>query len=98
MSTIFHQNDKGHSIYIVVNGQVDLYRKNDQAVDQHFAELREGAFFGVHALMDENNLRSATARARTYVTLLKLTGKEILKEARTNQELENRLHKAAGMM
>lgn len=96
--TVFRENEKGCSIYIVVNGEVDVFRKNDQGVDTHLAELREGAFIGVHALVANGNLRSATVRAKTYVTLLKLTAGEVLTSAQLIPELESRLRKAALMM
>ena len=96
--TIFNENDKGHSLYIVVKGKVDVFRKDDDHSDIHLAELREGSFIGVHALLAENSVRSATVKAKTYITLLKLTAKDVLNLARATPELEIRLREADLML
>jgi CPA1 family monovalent cation:H+ antiporter len=96
--TIFHEMDEGYSLYIVVKGKVDVFRKDNDANDMHLAELREGSFIGVHALLAENSVRSATVKAKTYVTLLQFTAEEVLNLARVTPELQNRLHEADLML
>ena len=96
--TIFHENDKGYSLYIVIKGRVDVFRKGDDGSDIHLAELREGSFIGVHALLAENSVRSATVKAKTYITLLKLTAEDVLNLARETPELESRLREADLML
>ena len=96
--TVFHENDKGFSLYIVVKGKVNVFRKEDDDSDIHLAELREGSLIGVHALLAENSVRSATVKAKTYVTLLKLTAEDVLNLAQDTPELESRLREADLML
>ncbi len=92
--TVFHENHRGHSLYILVNGKMNVFRKNGQGVDVHLAELREGSFIGVHALLKEKSVYSETVKAKTYVTLLKMTVEVVLKAARETPELQKRLRQA----
>ena len=88
---IFNEHDKGHSLYILVNGCVDVYKENEQGDAIHLIELYEGGFIGEHALLI-NSRRSATIKAKTYVTLLRLTAAEVLKMSKVALELKIRLH------
>ncbi len=96
--TVFHENDKGYALYILVKGRVDVYRKDEHGVDRHLAELREGSLIGVHALLAEQSRRSATVKAKTYITLLKLTAADVLRLAKESPELERRLRQADLML
>ena len=90
---IFNEHDKGHSLYILVNGRVDVYKENAQGKTVHLVELHEGSFIGEHALL-MNSRRSATIKAKTYVTFLRLTATEVLKMSKIAPELEIRLREA----
>jgi CPA1 family monovalent cation:H+ antiporter len=90
---VFNEHDKGHSLYILVNGRVDVYKENEQGDAIHLIELHEGSFIGEHALL-MNSRRSATIKAKTYVTLLRLTAAEVLKMSKIAPELEIRLREA----
>ncbi len=90
---IFNENDKGHSLYIVVNGSVDVYKLDKAGNNVHIIELREGSFIGEHALLMDSK-RSATIKAKTYVTCLRLTATEVLKMSRVAPELEEKLREA----
>lgn len=88
--TIFYEGDKGHSIYILVSGRLDVFKRDEERQEQHLAELREGCVVGEHALFEEAR-RSATVRAKTYVTLLRLTVKDIAELSKVLPELQHRL-------
>jgi len=90
--TIFYQGDVGDSLYIILNGNVDVLIANQQGEDEWVAEHGEGALVGIRALRKNSN-RSATVVAKTYVTCLRLTAKDILRFSMENQELDERLHK-----
>jgi len=90
---IFNQHDKGRSLYILVNGSVEVYIENKQGISMYCTELGEGSFIGEHALL-EGSRRSATIKAKTYVTLLKLTAAEVLAMEDVAPELEIRLREA----
>ena len=49
-------------------------------------------------MLAENSVRSATVKAKTYVTLLKLTAEDVLDLAQETQELESRLREADLML
>ncbi len=65
---IFRQGDRGDRLYIVVEGEVDIY-KEDGRHEQPVARVGVGGFFGEMALVNDAP-RSATARALSSVNLL----------------------------
>lgn len=87
---VFNEHDKGHSLYILVNGRVDVYKENKQGKSVHLVELQEGSFIGEHALLMDSR-RSATIKAKTYITFLRLTATEVLKMSKIAPELETGL-------
>ncbi|MCK5477818.1 MAG: cation:proton antiporter, partial [Methylococcales bacterium] len=91
--TIFNENDKGHSLYIVVSGRLNVFKLNLDGKSEHLAELREGSFIGEHALLKDAR-RSATVRAKTYVTLLRMTADEVIELSKLLPELQLRLEAA----
>jgi Na+:H+ antiporter len=84
---IIQQGDKGNAIYILISGRVNVIKNN-----QHIAELREGCVIGEHALFEQAH-RSATIKAKTYVTLLRLTVADIARISEVMPELQNRLRR-----
>ncbi|MBU2571917.1 MAG: cation:proton antiporter [Gammaproteobacteria bacterium] len=88
--TIFNENDRGDSIYILVNGVVNVFQNTGPNQRVHIAELRKGSFIGRHALY-ERAVRTATVRAKTYVTLLRLTTQDIKNLSKALPELNQRL-------
>jgi len=91
--TVFNQNDRGYSLYIVVTGRLNVFKLNAAGLSEHIVELREGSFVGEHALLT-NSKRSATVRAKTYVTLLRIPAKEVIEISKEIPELRNRLEQA----
>ena len=65
---IFKQNDRGIGMYLIVQGQVAIRAHNAQG-EVLVTMLTEGSFFGEIALVDVNNIRtaSATALERTVI-------------------------------
>ena len=70
--------------------RLNVFKLNSKGESEHLAELREGSFVGEHALL-KNARRSATVRAKTYVTLLRLTADEVIKLSKILPELQLRL-------
>ncbi len=91
--TLFNENDAGHSLYILVSGRLNVFKLNAEGKNEHISELREGSFVGEHALLKDAK-RSATIRAKTYVTVLRLTANEVIKLSKILPELKLRLEAA----
>jgi len=66
---IFREGDLGDSLFVLVEGQVEVARHGQAAA---LAVLEAPAAFGEMALVDREH-RSATVRARTAVLALQLT-------------------------
>ncbi|MBC8282794.1 MAG: cyclic nucleotide-binding domain-containing protein [Nitrospinae bacterium] len=64
--TLFSEKDFKESMYIVLNGQIEIYRKN-----RHIAYRGVGEFFGEMALL-ESKPRSANARGVSNTMLLEV--------------------------
>lgn len=59
---VFQQNDRGLGMYFIVKGQAAI-RTNSAQGDVLVTVLTEGSFFGEMALVDPNNVRTASAIA-----------------------------------
>ncbi|BCG62709.1 MAG: monovalent cation:H+ antiporter, CPA1 family [Methyloprofundus sp.] len=87
---IFYQGDGSDSLYILMGGQVKVLIDTVDGRQEIANQISEGELIGVHALL-ENSTRSATVTAKTYVTCLRLTAKDILRFSLQNHELGQRL-------
>ncbi|MDP2099470.1 MAG: cation:proton antiporter [Methylobacter sp.] len=91
--TVFNEGDKGDSVYVLVSGSVNVFKLNKAGDSFHVAELRKGSFIGEHAL-SARSIRTATVRAKTYITLLRLTADEVVALSQDAPELAMRLRDA----
>ncbi len=91
--TLFHEKDRGVTMYIIVSGQLSVFKMTAEGVSEYIAELDEGGFVGEHALLEDAR-RSATVRAKTYVTLLRLTADDVIRLSKKLPELKLRLEAA----
>ncbi len=65
--TIFEQGSRGELIYVIQQGEVDIFRLRDDRTEEHIAGVGPGEYFGeLGPLLGFP--RSATARARTQVS------------------------------
>lgn len=64
--TLFKQNDEADALYIVKQGQVEIYNepKEEGDLPQKIAEINDGGFFGEIALVSES---PRTASAKTLI-------------------------------
>jgi ATP-binding cassette subfamily B protein len=79
---VFEEGDLGEMLYVIVRGQVDVHRREEDG-ERHVSVLEPGDFFGEIALLEEVR-RTATVRARTPCLLLALDRadfRELLAEA-----------------
>jgi len=78
---IFNEGDVGDSLYVIVNGEVEVIRSDKAGTPQTIAMLKGGEFFGEMSLIDKE-YRSATCRARAASELLRLTNENLHSFAR----------------
>src|ERR1051325_11569974 len=70
--TIFHRNDPGVALYMIVNGKVKIHSETSDGSDCIIAILSEGDFFGELAVIDGEE-RSADATTLEPTELLMRT-------------------------
>jgi len=100
-TAVFHQNDHGGGLYLILAGAVKISRAGRDGRDVTVAVLREGNFFGEMSLLDGQS-RSASATATQGTRLLVLDREHfqryVLTQARIMakllRELSNRLRAA----
>jgi CRP-like cAMP-binding protein len=86
---IVRQGEVGNCMYVIQQGQVEvLLRKGD--ADVSVAVLGEGDFFGEMALFDQE-VRSATVRARGEVRVLTLEKRTFLRRIHEDPSLAFRM-------
>jgi len=95
-TTVFHQNDQGGGLYLLLAGSVKISRTGRDGRDVTVAVLHEGNFFGEMSLLDEQP-RSASATA-THATRLLVLDREhfqryVLTQARIMAKLLRELSK-----
>jgi CRP/FNR family cyclic AMP-dependent transcriptional regulator len=70
--TIFHRNDPGVALYVIITGKVKIHNETADGADCIIAILSEGDFFGEMAVIDGEE-RSADATTIEPTELLMLT-------------------------
>jgi CRP/FNR family cyclic AMP-dependent transcriptional regulator len=70
--TIFHQNDPGVALYLIITGKVKIHSEAGDGTECIIAILSEGEFFGEMAVIDGEE-RSASATTLEPTELLMLT-------------------------
>lgn len=71
------------SIYLILEGKVDLYLFNRSVKDRNFRseyvfkELNKGSYFGEYSFFT-GNFRTASAKASSYCTLVKIKREDFL--------------------
>jgi CRP-like cAMP-binding protein len=69
---IFHQDDPGDALYVIARGSVEILLETDESEEMvELAVLEVSDTFGETILIEEGQ-RSATARCRTEVSLIRL--------------------------
>jgi CRP/FNR family transcriptional regulator/CRP/FNR family cyclic AMP-dependent transcriptional regulator len=100
-TTVFHQNDSGGGLYLILSGSVKITRTGRDGRDVTVAVLTEGNFFGEMSLLD-GQPRSASATALQPTRLLVLDREHFQRHvlaqphivAKLLRELSNRLRAA----
>ena len=85
---VIGEGEHGDALYIISHGVVTVQKGTEL-----IAELRDGDFFGEMALLGDQ-VRTATVRAKTACSLLRLRRRDVLKLAESEPGLNQRLDEA----
>jgi CRP/FNR family cyclic AMP-dependent transcriptional regulator len=78
---VFEQGDVGDSLYLLVEGAVDVVQKRGDGSEHVIAALQAPDFFGEMSLIDKE-YRSATIRAKSEAVMLCLSNENLHSFAR----------------
>ncbi len=70
--SVFTEGEPGDSLYVLLEGSVEVLKKNGQGMEQSLAKLSDGSVLGEMSLLGGQSARSATARALTDVRMLRV--------------------------
>ena len=73
---VFEEGELGDSLYVIVEGEVEVVRRDSGGVPRPLTVLTAPEFFGEMSLIDKE-YRSATVRARTEAVLLRLSAEQL---------------------
>ncbi|MCP3104178.1 cyclic nucleotide-binding domain-containing protein [Myxococcus sp. K15C18031901] len=82
---VFEEGDFGDSLFLIVQGQVEVVRRHPDGTLSPLAILSAPESFGEMGLIDKDD-RSATVRAHTAAVLLQLTGQDLRDFRRTHPD------------
>lgn len=78
-SILFDEGDPGDALYLLLEGALEILKRDPSGEQQSLAKLTEGTAFGEMALLSGQGPRSATAVTLSDVRYLKLSGPRFLK-------------------
>jgi CRP-like cAMP-binding protein len=73
---VFEEGDLGDSLFVLMNGEVDVLHKDGKGEAQVLVTLQPPEFFGEMSLIDKE-FRSATVKAKSDATMLQLTAENL---------------------
>ncbi|MBM7118329.1 cyclic nucleotide-binding domain-containing protein [Archangium primigenium] len=73
---VFEEGELGDSLYVIVRGELEVVRREEDSPPRALKVLGPPEFFGEMSLIDKE-YRSATVRARTDARLLRLTAQHL---------------------
>jgi phosphoserine phosphatase RsbU/P len=71
--TLFCENDSGNCLYIIVEGNLEIIKAYGTAEERLLQDWGPGNYLGEMSMFDLEKRRSATVRARSHATLLKMS-------------------------
>lgn len=74
--TIFHEQDQGDALYVIDEGAVRIWVRDEDVQEVTISELKAGDFFGELSVLD-NGKRSANATAMADSTLHRLSSADL---------------------
>jgi len=89
---IINQGDKGDSLFIIMDGSIEIYRTSGDGNNISLGVYTEGFYFGELSLFDDQ-LRSATAKALEYTMLFTITKKDFMQLIAKHNRIKNILYR-----
>ena len=94
---VFREGDRENSLYFVVRGFLDVYKKKKTGKDVKIADIKTGQSFGELSLVD-NYPRSATVIAKTNCILLVLNKDNLEKLEKEEKDIAYHIFKQIVIM
>lgn len=89
-ATILFRGDPGRSLFMIIEGSVEVTRFNDEGVEYTLAHLEAGQAFGEMSLLT-GEPRSANVKAASPLRLLELEQEEFFKLVASSPDFSDRL-------
>ena len=71
--TVFREGDAGDGVYVVMEGTVEVTKRDSQGKEQSIAKLSDGTVVGEMSLVSGDAARSASVTATSDAKLLKIS-------------------------
>jgi CRP-like cAMP-binding protein len=84
-ATVFDEGELGDSLFVIVQGELEVLRRESSGLQQSIITLGPPEFFGEMSLIDKE-YRSATVRAKTEASLLQLTSEKLTQFRRVHKD------------
>ena len=89
---VISEGEKGDSLYIIMDGSVEISTTNNERNKVSLGILTEGASFGEMSLFDDH-MRSATIRALEYTLFLIIYRRDLLALFEKNHKIMNTIYR-----
>ncbi|MFZ5471818.1 MAG: cyclic nucleotide-binding domain-containing protein [Myxococcota bacterium] len=76
---LFREGDTGNALFVVLEGSLDITKKDRAGKPQHLAKISDGSVLGEMSLVHGSSIRSATAQAASDVRLLRIPAERFSK-------------------
>jgi CRP/FNR family cyclic AMP-dependent transcriptional regulator len=82
--TLFKEGEEGDALYVVLEGSVQVLKKDRTGTNQELAKMGDGSVLGEMSLVAGSANRSATALALTDVKLVRVSSERFSKLLKAN--------------
>lgn len=90
--TIVCEGERGDSMFVVINGRVEVVKRVGTDTSETITILPEGSLFGEVTFIERGGRRSATVRAHTEVEVVEFPGPQVREECRRDRDLAAKLY------
>ena len=87
---IIGEGEHGDALYIIEHGEAIAYQQDEQGREKILGTLAADDFFGEMALLGDH-VRTASVKAKTAVTSLRLRRSDVMRVAKQHEEVQRRI-------